>query len=176
MEITASYNMPQSSTLKHQFKNGYGTSAEIHYFFKESGFNASVLFGFHSYRAQQDYELEFEEQNGETIFDYKYQINYYTFPLMLSLNYTFFKEKKFNAMLQFAFGSEYMERKVKQIGKYSSDTNKDKYLELGIYPNIGVSYEIYRDVSLLLKGGYHKTFGDENISYVDIKAGVIYKI
>ncbi|OYT16902.1 MAG: hypothetical protein B7C24_05370 [Bacteroidetes bacterium 4572_77] len=176
MEITANYNLPQSSSFKSQFNKGIGASAEIHYFFNDSGLNASILFGLNSFSAKTAYKQEIKEENGPTEFEYEYQAHYYTFPLMLSLNYTFFQKEKYNFLVQFAFGSEYMERKIKQIGEFTSDTEKTKYLELGIYPSIGVSYEIMKDVSLLFKGGYNKTFGDENLSFIDIKAGVIYKI
>jgi hypothetical protein len=175
MDITADYNIPQSTDFADKFQNGIGVSANINYFYKETGFSGSLLFGFNSFRAKSSFEEEFKN-NNTTLFEYKYELNYYTFPLMLAANYTFFNKKKFNITLSFGAGGNFMEYKQKQIGEYTSDTEKNYFNEFAIYPNLGFSYYVTKDIAILLKSGYNMTFGDQNISYIDFKFGVTYKI
>jgi len=175
MDITLNYNLPQSTEFKNNFQNGEGIVAEIHHFYKNTGFSGSVLFGFNSFRAKNSFEEEFKNTNT-TIFDYNYELNYYTFPLILSANYTFFHDKKFNAIISFGFGGNFMEFKKKQIGEYTSDTEKEYFNELAIYPNIGLSYMFVNDISILVKGGYNATYGKQKLTYVDIRLGIAYNI
>ena len=175
MDITTNYSLPQSTDFVNNFQNGIGFTAEIHHFYKETGISGSILFGFNSFRAKNSFEEEYKNTNT-TIFEYDYELNYYTFPVMLSANYTFFHEKKFNAILSFGFGGNFMEYKKKQIGEYTSDTKKEYYNEFAIYPNMGFSYLFAKDMSVLLKGGYNMTFGDQNIAYIDFRIGIAYNI
>jgi len=175
MELSANYHIPISSEFSNQFKNGYGGNMEIIYQFKESGFSASILFGLNGFRAQKKYEETLAE-NNPTIFDYEYQINYFSFPLMTNLNYIFFKNKEFHLITGMGVGMEFMELKEKQFGKYTSDYRKEKFNEFAIYPQIGFSYNLTKDIAIITKGGYHQTFGKKSLSYLDIKLGVIYKI
>jgi len=175
MDILGSYNIPNSTDFKNNFQNGLGVTADIHYFFKKTGFSSSLTFGFSSFRATNNFEKKLKEENT-TIFEYDYQINYYTFPLMVSANYTFFREKKFNAIASFGLGGNFMEQKKKQMGEYTSDTEKEYFNEFAIYPNLGISYAVAKDISIILKSGYNATFGTKELSYIDIKLGVIYKI
>ena len=175
MDITANYNLPTSSDFSKNYKPGLGASADIFYVFKESGFSASLLFGFNSFRATSPFEQTLKD-NNTTNFEYKYQINYYTFPLILSANYMFFYKKKFHLISSFGVGGNFMELKQKQIGQITSDTQKDYFNEWAIYPSIGISYEFMKDVSVLIKSGYHLTFGSREISYVNVRIGILYKI
>lgn len=175
MDITGNYSIPSSTEFKTNYNNGFGVTADIHYFFKESNFSVSVLFGFNSFRGSNEFEQALKDSN-KTIFEYDYQINYYTFPVMVSANYTFFYDKKFHVIPALGLGGNFMEMKKKQIGKYTSDTEKEYFNEFAIYPSLGFSYEIIDDVSFLLKSGYNMTLGSESISYIDIKIGIIYKI
>jgi len=175
MSITANYNIPQSSNFKDSFKNGWGGSGEIIYCFKESGFSASLLFGLNGYRGTEDTEAALKDSNS-TINEFSYKINYYNFPLFLNANYTFFKEKKLNILVGFGVGAIFMEHKEKQIGKYTSSTRSNKYNEFAIYPNLGISYKISKGLDFLIKGGYNMTFGEKEVKYIDINAGLIYSI
>ncbi len=175
MDITANYSLPQSTDFANNFQNGIGFTAEIHYFYKETGYSGSLLFGFNSFRAKNSYEEELKKTNT-TIFEYDYELNYYTFPVMLSANYTFFNKKKFNVILSFGIGGNFIEYKQKQIGQYTSDTRKEYFNEFAIYPNMGFSYKFTKDMSVLLKGGYNMTFGDQKLTYVDIRIGIAYNI
>ncbi len=175
MDITANYSLPQSTDFSKNYQNGIGVISEIYYFYKETGLSGGILFGFNSFRAKNSFEEEFKNTNT-TIFDYDYEINYYTFPLMLSANYTFFHKKKFNVILSFAFGGNFMEQKQKQIGEYTSDTRKEYYNEFGIYPNIGLSYMFAKDMSVLLKSGYNITYGEQKLTYIGIRLGIAYNI
>lgn len=175
LDITANYSLPQSTEFANNFQNGIGASFDIHYFYKETGFSGSLLFGFNSFKAENSFEEEFKNTNT-TILEYDYELTYYTFPLMLSANYTFFHDKKFNAILSFGFGGNFMEYKKKQIGEYTSDTEKEFFNEFAIYPNMGVSYRFVEDISFLLKGGYNATFGEQSLTYFDVRLGIIYNI
>ena len=175
MDITGNYNLPNSTEFKNQYNTGFGASADIHYFFKESSFSVSLLLGFNSFRGSNEFEQALKDSNI-TVFEYDYQINYYTFPVMVSANYTFFYDKKFHLIPSVGLGGNFMEMKKKQMGKYTSDTKKEYFNEFAIYPGLGVSYEIVEDVSFLVKSGYNVTFGSESISYIDVKIGIIYKI
>ena len=175
MSITANYNLPQSTDFKDDFKNGWGGSGEIYYFFKESGFSTSLLFGLNAYRGTPESEAALKDSNA-TINDFSYKINYYNFPLFLSANYTLFHENKFNIHLGLGIGAIFMEHKEKQIGKYTSSTRSSVFNEFAIYPSLGISYEFMKDISFLIKGGYNMTFGEKQLQYIDINAGIIYKI
>lgn len=175
MDITANYSIPQSTDFANNFQNGLGMSGEVYYFFNETGMSGSVLFGFNSFRAKNSFEEDFKNINT-TIFEYSYELNYYTFPVMLSANYTFFHKKKFNTIVSFAFGGNFMEYKKKQIGQYTSDTRKEYFNEFAIYPNLGLSYEFTTDIAVLFKGGYNATFGEQQITYFDVRIGISYNI
>jgi len=175
MDICAVYNIPNSKGFSHNFQNGYGGAAEIHYFIKDSGFSTSLLFGISGFRATKEYEQELEDGNP-TVFEYDYQINYYTFPLLLSANYTFLREKKFNAILGIGFGGNFMEEKHKQIGEYTSDTEKTHYNEFAVYPKLGFSFAVANDLAIIAKAGYNITFGKNEIQYFDINFGLIYDL
>jgi len=175
MSMTANYNIPQSTNFKANFKNGWGGSGELYYFFKESGFSASIIFGLNGYRGTSETEAALRDSNA-TINNFSYKINYYNFPLLLSANYTLFHENKFNIHLGLGFGGIFMEYKEKQIGKHTSSTRSSKFNEFAIYPSMGLSYEFMKDISFLIKGGYNMTFGEKQIQYIDINAGIIYKI
>ena len=175
MDISTSYNLPNSTNFNDKFNNGYGVTSEIFYYIDSTGFSASLLFGINTFRATKEYEQELEDSNP-TLFDYDYQINYHTFPIMLAVNYTLFREEKFNLRLGLAGGIQFMELKKKLIGDYVSDTNKEHFNEFAVYPNIGVYYEIIEGVDVVVKGGYNQTFGEAGISYIDFKVGFQYEI
>lgn len=175
MDVSASYNMPYSTDAKESLDNGYGVSSEVFYYFDNSGFSTSILFGFTSFRANKEYEQKLED-NNPTIFTYDYEIHYTTFPLLLTANYTFFNKDKFNIRMGVGAGVQFMELKKKLIGKYVSDTHKDTFNEFAIYPNIGLNYRIVEGIAISVKGGYHKTFGDASIEYIDCRVGVQYDI
>jgi len=69
-----------------------------------------------------------------------------------------------------------MEEKHKQIGEYTSDTQKTKYNEFAIYPKAGLSYSVANDLAIIIKGGYNNTFGQQGIQYFDINFGLIYDL
>jgi len=175
MSMTANYNLPQSTDFKTDFKKGWGGSGEIYYFFKESGFSASLLFGLNGYRGTPETEAALKDSNI-TVNEFSYKINYYNFPLFLSANYTLFYEKKFNIHIGLGFGAIFMEQKEKQVGTYTSSTRSSKFNEFAIHPSLGVSYEFMKDISFLIKGGYNMTLGEKQLQYIDINAGIIYKI
>ncbi|MCK5847023.1 MAG: TonB-dependent receptor [Bacteroidales bacterium] len=174
MDISVNYNIPQSDNFSNDFKNGWGASGEVHYFFKESGFSASVLFGLQGFRANKSVEDELIDTS--LIFDYDYQVHYFSFPLFIRANYTFFQKSDFNIMLGFGIGGVFMEHKEKQIGKHTSDTNIDKFNEFGIYPSLGLSYKISSDISIIISSGLNITLGEKKVRYIDIKTGLIYTI
>ena len=173
--ISGNYNIGTSHLLKDNFKNGYGATAEIHHFFNETGFSASLLFGLNSFRATSDFEQELEN-NNPTLFDYDYQIHYNNFPIFVSGHYTFFNKKKFNIMTGIGAGVNFIEYKRKQIGDITSDTEKDHYTEFAIYPSLGISYKIFSDISIMAKGSLNKSFGDQKIEYYSLSLGLIYNI
>ncbi len=175
MSITGNYNLPQSDDFKNNFKNGLGGTGELFYFFKESGFSASLKFGLSGFRGTEETEAALQDSNA-TVNDYSYKINYYNFPLFLSANYTFFHRKKFNIHLGLGLGGIFMEHKEKQIGKYTSSTRSKEYNEFAIYPSLGISYELAKDISLLIKGGYNMTLGERQLKYIELNTGIIYKI
>ena len=174
MDISANYNIPISSDFNNDFNNGWGGSGEIHYFIKESGFSASIIFGLQGFRAQQHIEDALIDTN--LIFDYDYRVNYYSFPLFVKANYTFFHQKDFNIIASIGFGGLFMEYKKKQIGKHTSETIITKHNEFGIYPSLGVSYKLSQDISFIVSSGLNISFGDSNIQYLSIKSGLIYSI
>ena len=175
MSMTANYNLPQSTDFKTDFKKGWGGSGELHYFIKESGFSVSLIFGLNGYRGTSETEAALKDSNT-TINDYSYKINYYNFPLFLAANYTLFQKKKLNIHLGLGIGAIFMEHKEKQTGKYTSSTRSSKFNEFAIYPSLGLSYEFMKDISFLIKGGYNMTFGERKLQYIDINAGIFYKI
>jgi hypothetical protein len=175
MDVCAVYNVPNSTEFAKNFQNGYGGTSEIHYFIKESGFSASLLFGINGFRASREYEQELADSNL-TVFEYDYQINYYTFPLLLSANYTFLREKKINIILGIGLGGNFMEEKHKQIGEYTSDTEKTHFNEFALYPKLGFSFALTSDLAIIVKGGYNITFGKKEIQYFDINFGLIYDL
>ena len=175
IDISASYSIPNSSNFNEKFNNGFGGTAELFYFIKDSGFSGSLLLGIATYRATGEYEQELKESNP-TLFEYEYRIDYFSFPVLLAANYTLFKEKKFNLRLGLGGGIQFMELKKKLIGKYVSDTHKDNFNEFVVYPNIGASFRINQTMDLSLKGGYSKTFGEVSISYIDFRLGLQYDI
>lgn len=175
MDLSASYNIPTSSSFSDRFNNGFGASGEFFYFFNNSGFSVSFLLGVNSYRATEEYENELKESNP-TLFEYDYQIHYHTFPVLLAANYTFFREEKFNLRLGVGSGVQFMELKKKLIGNYVSDTNKENFNEFAIYPNLGVSYEVYKGIDISIKSGYYKTFGEMSLSNIDFRLGVQYSL
>jgi len=174
MEISANYNIPISNNFKNDFHNGWGGRGEIHYFFKETGFSASILFGLDGFRANK--EVEDALIDTSLIFDYNYEVHSFNFPLFAKANYTFFHEQKFNITLGFGIGGLFMEYKAKQIGEYTSDTEINYFNEFGIYPSLGISYKLSDDVSFSISSGLNMSFGDRNIQYLDIKSGLIYSI
>jgi len=175
MEITAGYNIPISNDFKDHFQNGYGGNMEIIYDINESGLAVSVLFGLNGFSAQKNYEEELAENNS-TLFNYDYKISYYSFPLMLQAKYTLFNEKKFQLTGGFGLGMEFMEQKEKQTGEFTSDYRKEKFNEFAIYPNVGLSYQLAEGINAVLKSGFHQTFGEKSLSYMDLRIGIIYKI
>ena len=174
MEISANYNIPISTDFSNNFQNGWGGRGEIHYFFKETGFSASVLFGLDGFRANK--KVEDALIDTTLIFDYEYEVHSFNFPLFAKANYTFFHEQKFNIIVGVGIGGLFMEYKAKQIGKYTSDTEINYFNEFGIYPSLGISYKLSDDVSFTISSGLNMSFGDRSIKYLDIKSGLIYSI
>lgn len=175
MDISASYNLPTSTSFNEKFQNGYGGTGELFYYIDSTGFSVSFLGGINVFRATSDYEQELEDSNP-TLFDYEYRIDYFTFPVLLGANYTLFHEKKFNLRLGLGAGVQFMELKKKLIGKHVSDTHKDNFTEFAIYPNIGASYKINETMDISFKGGYSQTFGELGLSYLDFRLGLQYEI
>ena len=174
MDISANYNIPISSNFNNDFNNGWGGSGEIHYFIKETGFSASLLFGLQGFRAQKHVEDALIDTT--LIFDYDYEVHYYSFPVFLAANYTFFHQNDFNIIASIGIGGLFMEHKAKQIGEHTSETEITKYNEFGVYPSLGVSYKLSSDVSFIVSGGLNISFGDTKIQYLNIKSGLIYSI
>jgi len=174
MEISATYNIPISENFSNDFQNGWGGSGEIHYFFKETGFSASVLFGLNGFRAKK--EVEDALIDTTLIFDYDYEVHYFSFPLFAKANYTFFREQKFNITLGIGIGGLFMEHKAKQTGKHTSDTNIEYFNELGLYNSLGISYELSPEISFIISSGINMSFGNKKVQYLDIKGGLIYSI
>ena len=175
MEITANYSIPLSSEFSENFQNGYGGDMEVIYQFKESGFAAAIQFGLVGFRATKAYEKKLTDEN-QTIFTYDYKINHYSFPLIGHAKYIFFREKEFRIIAGMGIGVEFMETKEKQLGKYTSDYNRQVSNEFVLNPNLAVSYQIVDDIAVILKSAYHQTFGMLEISYVNINVGVVYKL
>jgi len=174
MDVSATYNIPFSADFKNDFNNGYGVNAEFHYFIKKTGFSASLLVGLNGFRAKQAVEDALIDTS--LIFDYDYRVDYYVFPVFLKANYTFFMEKKFNIIVGMGIGGLFMEKKEKQTGEYTSDTNKEKFNEFGIYPSLGISYAVSPNISVILNSGFNMSFGKQELQYIDIRAGLIYEI
>lgn len=84
MDISANYNIPTSTNHSDDFKNGWGASGEVHYFINKSGFSASLLFGINGFRANEDVEDALIDTI--LIFDYDYEVHYYSFPLFIKAN------------------------------------------------------------------------------------------
>ena len=175
MEISANYNIPISTDFDSHFKNGYGGTAEMFYYFNDSNFSTSLLFGINGFRGSDAYEKELED-NNQTVLEYDYEIHFFTFPVMAAANYTFFRQKKFNLTLGFGLGAIFSEEKKKLIGKYTSDAASKDFSEFAIQPSLGMSYYLVKDVSISVKGGYYQTFGVLDMSYVGVKLGVLYDI
>jgi len=175
MEISADYGIPLSSEFSENYQNGYGGDMEITYQFKESAFGVGVQFGLVGYRAKKAYEKELAEANP-TIFVYDYKINLYSFPLIVHAKYTFFRDGDFQVIPDLGIGVEFMEKKEKQIGTYTSDYNKHYSNEFTINPNLGVSYNMVDDIAAILKVGYHQTLGMYDLSHIDINLGIVYKL
>jgi len=175
MDISASYNIPNSTSFSEKFHNGYGGTGELFYFINDSDFSASIFLGMSVYHATDKYEQELEDSNP-TLFEYDYKIDYFIFPIMLGGNYTFFNDKRFKIRLGANAGIQFMELKKKLVGKYLSDTHKDNFNEFVIYPNIGISFRIIENIDISLKGGFNKTFGETSISHMDLRIGLLYDI
>ncbi len=175
MEISASYNVPSSSEFSNEFKNGFGATGEIFYFFEDSDFSTSIILGVNSFRGTEESEQALKEENP-TLFEYDYEIHYNTFPVLLSANYTFMSEKKFNIMLGFGAGIQFMEHKKKLIGKYTSDTQKETSNEFAIKPSLVLSYAITKGIAISVKGSYNNTMGQTYISYYSFNLGMLYNI
>jgi len=175
MEISANYNIPSSSEFSDNFDNGIGAKGEIHYYFENTGFSTSILLGVNSFRGTKGYEQELEDRNP-TLFEYDYEIHYFTIPVMFSANYTFFRENKFNLVLGLGAGVQFMELKEKQIGKYTSDTQKESYNEFAMNESIELLYNLTKDIAVSVQADYNNTFGDQSISYYGFSVGLLYKI
>jgi hypothetical protein len=175
MEMSANYNIPISTDFKSHFQNGFGGTAEVYYYFNESNFSGSFLLGFNSFRGSKEYEKELADSNP-TIFDYDYEIHFFSFPIIASVNYTFFRQKKFNLDLGFGAGVIFSEEKKKLVGKYTSGSQSKDFSEFAIYPSLGVSYEVANDIAISLKGSYNQTFGTLDMSYFGLKLGILYDI
>ncbi len=174
MSITANYNIPISSDFSDNFQNGYGANAEIHYFLKETGFSGSLLFGLNSFRGTDDYEKSLLDPN--LFYTHEYTANNYVFPVLVKGNYTFFRKNKFNVIGGIGVGVLFMEEKIKQTTEHTSETEKEKFNELGLYPSLGISYAVTPQVAVIINSGFNMSFGDKKIQYIDIRTGLIYKI
>ena len=174
MSITANYNIPISAEFSDNFQNGYGANAEIHYFIKESGISISLLFGINSFRGTSDYEKSLLDPY--LFYTHEYQANNYVFPVLVQTNYTFFREKKFNVITGIGVGGLFMEEKIKQTTEHTSETEKKKFNEFGIYPSLAISYAVSPQVAVIINSGFNMSFGDKKLQYIDIRTGLIYKI
>ncbi|MCK5907156.1 MAG: hypothetical protein KAG37_06165, partial [Flavobacteriales bacterium] len=63
MDISASYNLPTSTSFNEKFQNGYGGTGELFYYIDSTGFSVSFLGGINVFRATSDYEQELEDSN-----------------------------------------------------------------------------------------------------------------
>ncbi len=174
MSFTGNYNIANQN-LENHFKNGIGGSSELYYFFKKSSFAISLSFSINQFGATSSYLNEYKRKQ-ENILNFSYSINYYTIPVLLSVNYRFFKDKLLQPSIGIGAGYFSLTHKTKQRGEFTSDTQIKPYHEFGIYPHASLIFNLYDNIGLLFKTGYNLTLNDNNISYVDFRFGVIYKI
>ncbi len=174
MSFTGNYNIANND-LNNHFENGIGGSAELYYYFNNSPFAVSINFSINQFNATPNYLKEYKSKQ-ENIIDFSYSINYYTIPVILSVNYRFFCKKTFQPSIGIGAGYYSLTHKIKQKGEYTSDTKISPYHEFGIYPHIALIYAFHKNIGIFLKAGYNQTFNSYNTSYTDIRLGLIYKI
>ena len=175
MSFTGNYNLGFND-LGDNYNNGMGINAEVYYYFKNSPFALSLSIGSNLFNATDEYEQAYTDAQQNLIDNFEYELKTYSIPILFAGNYRFFREKKVQFSLGFSMGLYSITSKFKQSGKYTSDTRLNTNNEFGIYPHLGLMYEFYDGIGILVKGGYNQTFGTQSISYADIRLGVIYKI
>jgi len=174
MSITGNYNIA-TFDLQNNFQNGYGATAEIFYNFHDSPFMASLSFSTNSFRATSEYEAQMKEYQNDAV-DLNYQIHTLVTPIHLAADYHFFREKKLQVLMGIGLGLNIVTDKVKQVGQYTSDYTKDIQYYFGVNPHFGLIYQFEKDLGVLLKTGCNRSLGGNNVSYADIRLGLIYKI
>jgi len=174
MSFTGNYNIADKN-LKDHFENGFGGSAELYYYFKDSPFAVSLSISINQFDASNNYLKEYKTKQ-QNIIDFSYSINYYTIPILASVNYRFFRNKTFQPSLGISAGYYSLTHKQKQKGEFTSDTRITPYHEFGIYPHLALTYAFSENMGVLLKTGYNITFNSNNIGYADLRLGLIYKI
>ncbi len=175
MSFTGSYNIANED-LQSNFDNGFGGNVELYYFFKDSPLSISLGLSINQFIAKDNYLSTYKESQ-QNILDFTYSINYYTIPILASVDYRFFREKKFQPALGLSAGYYSLTHKIKQKGNLTSDTKITPFHKFGIYPHASFIYAFNNNMGVLLKAGYNMTFGDDNnVSYTDIRLGLIYKI
>jgi len=174
MSIAGSYNFT-TFDLHDNFHNGFGAHAAAYYYFNEAPFTASVSFGVNKFNAHSEYENAIEQEQHLAI-DFDYKVRTYSVPMFVGADFHLFREKRIQALVGIDLGVNAVTYKVKQIGNYTSDTEKDIQYQFGIYPHIGAVIRVADDMGILVKGGCNRTFGDRDISYADLRLGLVYKI
>ena len=175
MSFTGSFNIANED-LKTNFDNGFGGNVELYYFFKDSPLSLSLSLSINQFVAKDEYLSTYKESQNNTL-DFSYSIDYYTIPILASVNYRFFREKKFQPSLGISAGYYSLTHKIKQKGNLTSDTNISPYHKFGVYPHASLIYAFSDNMGILLKAGYNVTLGGENnVSYTDLRLGLIYKI
>lgn len=175
MSFSGNYNIGQQD-LKDNFNNDLGLSSELYYYFKDSPFALSLSVSASVFHANDEYKKAYVDAQQNILDDFDYEIKQYSIPILFSGNYRFFRTKPFQLALGISTGLFSITHKLKQTSKHFSDTRIKTYNEFGIYPHLSLMYEAWSGIGLLLKGGYNQTFGEQSISYADIRFGLIYKI
>ena len=175
MSFTGNYNIGNQD-LETSFNNGLGLNAEIYYYFDDSPFAVSFSIGTNSFLANDEYTKAYTDAQHNIIDGFTYKITQYSIPILLSGNYRFFRDKKFQVSVGLSLGLYSLTQKFKQTSSHFSDVRIDTKNEFGVYPHLGLMYGITDNIGIILKGGYNQTFGSESISYMDVRFGLIYKI
>lgn len=174
MSFTGNYNVA-TTDLKDNFNNGLGITSGIYYNFNNSPLSISLNVSYNNYKAKSEYEQNYKiaQQN---IFDFNYDIYTLSIPVLVSVSYNLFDNSRIQPIVGFGAGVSTFISKIKQSGKYTSDTETETETQFVIYPHLGAKIKVTSDVGIILQGGYNQTFGIDKKCNADIRLGVIYNI